>query len=160
MSEANKSLMLSEAEIIEAINSDSLISVSLGAGLPQKNVKMSTLASVAAELIFGAASTSNKKYISTSANNVYLLSIDISSISSVEGFPLKWELYGGMWGKKDISYADGICRKYATGEGNFNNAILRSNSIALSPTVSISTSGILTIEFGVQLSYAALFVYF
>lgn len=51
MSEANKSLMLSEAEIIEAINSDSLISVSLGAGQPQKNVKMSTLASVAAELI-------------------------------------------------------------------------------------------------------------
>ena len=40
MSEANKSLMLSEAEIIEAINSDSLISVSLGAGQPQKNVKM------------------------------------------------------------------------------------------------------------------------
>ena len=43
--------MLSEAEIIEAINSDSLISVSLGAGQPQKNVKMSTLASVAAELV-------------------------------------------------------------------------------------------------------------
>ena len=50
MSEANKSLMLSEAEIIEAINSDSLISVSLGAGQPQKNVKMSTLATVAAGL--------------------------------------------------------------------------------------------------------------
>lgn len=51
MSEANKSLMLSEAEIIEAINSDSLISVSLGAGQPQKNVKMSTLATVAAGMI-------------------------------------------------------------------------------------------------------------
>ena len=50
MSEANKSLMLSEAEIIEAINSDSLISVSLGAGQPQKNVKLSTLASVVAGL--------------------------------------------------------------------------------------------------------------
>ena len=50
MSETNKSLMLSEAEIIEAINSDSLISVSLGAGQPQKNVKMSTLATVAAGL--------------------------------------------------------------------------------------------------------------
>ena len=43
--------MLSEAEIIEAINQDSLISVSLGAGQPQKNVKMSTLASVAAGLM-------------------------------------------------------------------------------------------------------------
>ncbi len=51
MSEANKSLMLSEAEIIEAINSDSLISVSLGAGQPQKNVKMSTLATVAAGIM-------------------------------------------------------------------------------------------------------------
>ena len=51
MSEANKSLMLSEAEIIEAINSDSLISVSLGAGQPQKNVKMSTLATVVAGLL-------------------------------------------------------------------------------------------------------------
>lgn len=51
MAETNKSQMLSEAEIIEAINQDSLISVSLGAGQPQKNVKMSTLASVAAELI-------------------------------------------------------------------------------------------------------------
>ena len=51
MAETNKSQMLSEAEIIEAINQDSLISVSLGAGQPQKNVKMSTLASVAAGLI-------------------------------------------------------------------------------------------------------------
>ena len=50
MAETNKSQMLSEAEIIEAINQDSLISVSLGAGQPQKNVKMSTLASVAAGL--------------------------------------------------------------------------------------------------------------
>ncbi len=53
MAETNKSQMLSEAEIIEAINKDSLISVSLGAGQPQKNVKMSTLASVAAGLIGG-----------------------------------------------------------------------------------------------------------
>ena len=51
MSESNKSQMLSEAEIIEAINADSLVSVSMGAGQPQKNVKMSTLASVAAGLI-------------------------------------------------------------------------------------------------------------
>ena len=113
----------------------------------------------AAGLIFGKTSTSTKKRISTSATNVYLLSIDISSISN-EGTPLKWELYGGQWNKKDISYADGICRKYATGEGSFNNAILRSNSIALSPTVSINTNGMLTVEFGIQLSYAVLFVYF
>lgn len=51
MAETNKSQMLSEAEIITAINADSLISVSLGAGQPQKNVKMSTLASVVAGLI-------------------------------------------------------------------------------------------------------------
>ena len=48
MAETNKSKMMSEAEIIEAINSDSLVSVSLGAGQPQKNVKLSTLASVVA----------------------------------------------------------------------------------------------------------------
>ena len=51
MAETNKSQMMSEAEIIEAINADSLISVSLEAGQPQKNVKMSTLASVAAGLM-------------------------------------------------------------------------------------------------------------
>ena len=59
MAETNKSQMLSEAEIIEAINRDSLISVSLGAGQPQKNVKMSTLASVAAGLI-GEANLSHR----------------------------------------------------------------------------------------------------
>ena len=51
MAETNKSKLMSEAEIIEAINSDSLVSVSLGAGQPQKNVKMSTLASVVAGII-------------------------------------------------------------------------------------------------------------
>ena len=51
MAETNKSKLMSEAEIIEAINSDSLVSVSLGAGQPQKNVKMSTLASVVAGLM-------------------------------------------------------------------------------------------------------------
>ena len=51
MAETNKSKLMSEAEIIEAINSDSLVSVSLGAGQPQKNVKLSTLASVVAGLM-------------------------------------------------------------------------------------------------------------
>ena len=48
MAETNKSKMMSEAEIIEAINADTLVSVSLGEGQPQKNVKLSTLASVVA----------------------------------------------------------------------------------------------------------------
>ena len=51
MAEENKSQLISEAELIEAINADSIISVSLGAGQPQKNVKLSTLASVVAGLI-------------------------------------------------------------------------------------------------------------
>ena len=51
MAETNKSKMMSEAEIIEAINSDSLVSVSLGSGQPQKNEKLSTLASVVAGLM-------------------------------------------------------------------------------------------------------------
>ena len=50
MAEQNKSQLISEAELIEAINADSIISVSLGAGQPQKNVKLSTLASVVAGL--------------------------------------------------------------------------------------------------------------
>ena len=60
MAETNKSKMMSEAEIIEAINSDSLVSVSLGAGQPQKNVKISTLASVVAGII--GVKLSNKAY--------------------------------------------------------------------------------------------------
>ena len=83
MSEANKSLMLSEAEIIEAINSDSLISVSLGAGQPQKNVKLSTLASVVAGLLPSAGfscqvydqyiAASSPAIIEVSSNKVTLL---------------------------------------------------------------------------------------
>ena len=48
MAEENKSQLISEAELIEAINADTLVSISLGAGQPQKNVKLSTLASVVA----------------------------------------------------------------------------------------------------------------
>ena len=51
MAEENKSQLISEAELIEAINADSIISVSLGAGQPQKNVTLSTLASVVAGVI-------------------------------------------------------------------------------------------------------------
>ena len=59
MAETNKSKMMSEAEIIEAINSDSLVSVSLGSGQPQKNVKLSTLASVVAGVIGTATNSKN-----------------------------------------------------------------------------------------------------
>lgn len=65
MAETNKSKLMSEAEIIEAINADSLVSVSLGAGQPQKNVKMSTLASVVAGYI-GTFSQSNKGTLAAS----------------------------------------------------------------------------------------------
>ena len=51
MAEENKSQLISEAELLEAINEDTLVSISLGAGQPQKNVKLSTLASVVAELL-------------------------------------------------------------------------------------------------------------
>lgn len=51
MEEVNKSQLISEAELIEAINADTLVSISLGAGQPQKNVKLSTLATVVAALI-------------------------------------------------------------------------------------------------------------
>ena len=61
MAETNKSKLMSEAEIIEAINSDSLVSVSLGAGQPQKNVKMSTLASVVAGVMGNPLGTVNFK---------------------------------------------------------------------------------------------------
>jgi len=67
--------LMSEAEIIEAINADSLISVSLGAGQPQKNVKMSTLASVAAELMgLPGISIRKKKNTNNTAGKVELFS--------------------------------------------------------------------------------------
>ena len=40
MAEENKSQLISEAELLEAINEDTLVSISLGAGQPQKNVKL------------------------------------------------------------------------------------------------------------------------
>mgnify|MGYP003532072404 FL=1 len=51
MAETNKSQMLSEAELIEAINANTLVSISLGKGQPQKNVTLSTLATVVAGII-------------------------------------------------------------------------------------------------------------
>lgn len=51
MAETNKSQMLSEAEIIEAINANTLVSISLGKGQPQKNVTLSTLATVVAGIL-------------------------------------------------------------------------------------------------------------
>ena len=60
MAETNKSKMMSEAEIIEAINADTLVSVSLGEGQPQKNVKLSTLASVVAGVINTDSTLKNK----------------------------------------------------------------------------------------------------
>lgn len=75
MSEANKSLMLSEAEIIEAINSDSLISVSLGAGQPQKNVKMSTLATVAAGIVHKKA-----VFTTTTTAKVFEITVENSNV--------------------------------------------------------------------------------
>ena len=51
MAEENNSQLISEAELIEAINADTLVCISLGAGQPQKNVKLSTLASGVAGLL-------------------------------------------------------------------------------------------------------------
>ena len=51
MAETNKSQMLSEAELIEAINANTLVSISLGKGQPQKNVTLATLATVVAGII-------------------------------------------------------------------------------------------------------------
>ena len=109
MSEANKSLMLSEAEIIEAINSDSLISVSLGAGQPQKNVKMSTLATVAAGLmpvytpniVKGLATTLNSMTF-TSGNlkdcntNIQGLSVVASDANNLPDGSSHLFTYGGI----------------------------------------------------------------
>ena len=75
MAETNKSELMSKAEIIEAINADSLVSVSLGAGQPQKNVKLSTLASVVAEIIGNATPSksgllpSNRTSVSATRKN-------------------------------------------------------------------------------------------
>ena len=91
MAETNKSQLMSEAEIIEAINADSLISVSLGAGQPQKNVKMSTLASVAAGLMghggdyFKAKGTA-LGHADNLPNGCFLM----KNAESGDGYPASW----------------------------------------------------------------------
>lgn len=76
MAETNKSKMMSEAEIIEAINSDSLVSVSLGSGQPQKNVKLSTLASVVAGIMsdYKLFPFMLRGYLTTDANSLNTIS--------------------------------------------------------------------------------------
>lgn len=152
MAETNKSKLMSEAEIIEAINSDSLVSVSLGAGQPQKNVKMSTLASVVAGLMDCV------KCISTSKTNASSVSIDVSILfKQNEGAPKKWELFLGQWGQSAIAHAIGICRFYF-GDGSLNNAIITSSN-SVTATAKMDASGILTISTSVSFSYVKLCVY-
>ena len=81
MAETNKSKMMSEAEIIEAINADTLVSVSLGEGQPQKNVKLSTLASVVAGYL---------PYVT----NKYTNEKDFNNIKSVGSYPFGVALSG------------------------------------------------------------------
>ena len=93
------------------------------------------------------------KRIEAHNNNKSSLSINVSGLAP-EGIPLKWELYGGQWGQKAICYAEGVCRIYEA----YGHAIVSSNA-SVTPTVTIDNEGFLTINFGVQLSYARVFVY-
>ena len=98
MAETNKSQMMSEAEIIEAINADSLISVSLGAGQPQKNVKMSTLASVAAGLMgFSDLKVKRVSYANPPA------SVSFGPIYGLVVYKRSWATYEMMIGFVDTS---------------------------------------------------------
>lgn len=106
MAETNKSKMMSEAEIIEAINSDSLVSVSLGAGQAQKNVKLSTLASVVAELL----SDSQCRSIVNSAINIAenLENVDLNTITKRTRAFVKsgtnLPSSGGSWWLLEVEY--------------------------------------------------------
>lgn len=82
MAETNKSKMMSEAEIIEAINADTLVSVSLGEGQPQKNVKLSTLASVVAgqmNIIRMSKNLSSNEKLVISSSSLGLIVVSSSS---------------------------------------------------------------------------------
>lgn len=102
MEETNKSQLISEAELIEAINADSIISVSLGAGQPQKNVKLSTLASVVAGLIGLDENFMRSRwgiYGTTDANNIMspgVYKLGWSSNTGCTNFPHNNYLYGTM----------------------------------------------------------------
>lgn len=106
MAETNKSQLISEAELIEAINADSIISVSLGAGQPQKNVKLSTLASVVAELL----SDSQCRSIVNSAINIAenLENVDLNTITKRTRAFVKsgtnLPSSGGSWWLLEVEY--------------------------------------------------------
>ena len=93
------------------------------------------------------------KRIEAHNNNKSSLSINVRGLAP-EGIPLKWELYGGQWEQKAICYAEGVCRIY----GEYGHAIVSSNA-SITPAVTMDNEGLLTINFGVQLSYARVFVY-
>ena len=96
------------------------------------------------------------RYVSQENNNVYSLEINVSGLGWDNGYPKKWELYGGQWNQSAVCFASGICRLY---EGGYSQSLVVSKS-NINPTVTINDSGILHVEFGVQLSYAKLVVYF
>ena len=112
-------------------------------------ISKADLASVVAEQILGGY----VKRIEAHNNNKSSLSINVRGLAP-EGIPLKWELYGGQWEQKAICYAEGVCRIY----GEYGHAIVSSNA-SITPAVTMDNEGLLTINFGVQLSYARVFVY-
>ena len=89
----------------------------------------------------------------TSANNAHSLSINANGFSP-SGTPCRWELVGGQWGNTAICYAEGVCRAY-----DEDSSALVTGSSNISPTVSMDTDGNLKVSFGVQLSYARLYLY-
>ena len=97
-----------------------------------------------------------RRYRDVSGNNKYSLEVDLNGLGWDNGLPKKWELYGGQWNQKPICYASGICRLYGSG---FDNVLITSKS-SIEPTASITSEGYLHVEFGIQLSYARLYVYY
>ena len=97
-----------------------------------------------------------RRYRYVSQNNKSSLEVDLNGLGWDNGLPKKWELYGGQWNQKQICYASGICRLYGSG---FDNVLITSKS-TIEPTASITSNGYLHVEFGTQLSYARLYVYY
>ena len=88
-----------------------------------------------------------------SVNNATSLTINAKSYAP-DGTPCRWELVGGQWGNTAICYAEGVCRAY-----DEDSSALVTDSSNISPTVSMDTDGNLKVSFGVQLSYARLYLY-
>ena len=98
------------------------------------------------------------RYIQVKGENRTSLQLDLSKISWHDTYPRRWEFFGGDWQNTNTFHASGIARFYeANSSFNTSNVEYKSTD---GISCSLSSSGLLTVNFGKSISYVCLRLYY